>query len=128
VETTSLPDLLGKNIESFNKDRYYRVSDRLLKYRKEIEQHLNKQLQSLFNLNRTIILYDLTNTHFEGVCKRNRKAKRGHNKQKRNECAQIVVGMIFDEHGFPVLDLLGVGLSCFMVSEGNFRVKNALMS
>jgi hypothetical protein len=30
------------------------------------------------------LLYDLTNTHFEGLSKQNPKAKRGMNKQKRN--------------------------------------------
>ena len=49
-----------------------------------------------------MLLYDLTNTHFEGVCNRNPKAKRGANKQKRNDCAQIVVGMVFDQFGFEM--------------------------
>jgi len=56
----------------------------------------------LFGLDRTVFLYDLTNTHFEGLCARNPKAKRGANKQKRNDCKQIVVGMVFDRFGFEL--------------------------
>jgi transposase len=36
------------------------------------------------------------------LCPRNPKAKRGANKQKRNDCAQIVVGMVFDQYGFEM--------------------------
>ena len=45
------------------------------------------------------MLYDLTNTHFEGVCGENPKARRGRNKQKRNDCLQVAIGMAFDEQG-----------------------------
>jgi transposase len=57
---------------------------------------------NLFELDDSILLYDLTNTHFEGVCAANPKAKRGKNKQGRDDCAQIVVGMVFDGRGFEL--------------------------
>ena len=56
----------------------------------------------MFSLQRTLVLYDLTNRYFEGRCAANPKARRGHSKHKRNDCPQIVVGMVFDEHGFPL--------------------------
>ncbi len=49
-----------------------------------------------------MILYDVTNTHFEGICSKNPKAKHGKNKQNRNDCRQVAVGMAFDENGFPL--------------------------
>jgi len=33
---------------------------------------------------------------------KNPKAKHGRNKQKRNDCRQVAIGMAFDEHGFPL--------------------------
>ena len=93
---TGLPELMGNQLRGAGDDRFYRVSDLLLARQGEIERHLRERQSSLFNLERTVLLYDLTNTHFEGVCNRNPKAKRGANKQKRNDCAQIVVGMVFD--------------------------------
>jgi transposase len=48
------------------------------------------------------ILYDMTNTHFEGLCAKNPKARHGKNKQKRNDCRQVAVGMAFDEHGLAL--------------------------
>lgn len=99
---TGLPELLDNTLRGAGDDRFYRVSDQLLSQKEAIEQHLRRRQQSLFNLDRTVLLYDLTNTHFEGLCQRNPKAKRGKNKQKRNDCLQIVVGMVFDQYGFEV--------------------------
>lgn len=99
---TGLPELLGNKLRGAGDDRFYRVSDLLLARQSAIEAHLREKQSSMFNLNRTVLLYDLTNTHFEGLCKRNPKAKRGNNKQKRNDCAQIVVGMLFDQFGFEM--------------------------
>ncbi len=58
--------------------------------------------RDLFSSERSIILYDVINTHFEGVCADNPKAKHGRNKQKRNDCRQEAVGMAFDEFGLPL--------------------------
>jgi len=100
--SSSLPDLLGEAILKGGKERYYRVTDKLLAHKDEIEGHLRKAQARHFNLNRTVFLYDLTNTHFEGECKANPKAKRGKSKQKRNDCPLVVVGMVFDEFGFEL--------------------------
>ncbi|MDE0768039.1 MAG: IS1634 family transposase [Opitutaceae bacterium] len=67
-----------------------------------MEKELKETQKSLFGLERSIVLYDVTNTHFEGICAKNPKAKRGRNKQKRNDCRQVAIGMAFDEHGFPL--------------------------
>jgi hypothetical protein len=99
---TGLPELMGNKLRGAGDDRFYRVSDLLLSRQEAIEEHLRERQSSMFNLTRTVLLYDLTNTHFEGLCKQNPKAKRGANKQKRNDCAQIVVGMLFDQFGFEM--------------------------
>lgn len=98
--TTSLGDLM--EVDQPGKDRFYRASDFLLSNRERIEGHLREKTQGLFNVNRTILLYDLTNSHFEGMCAGNPKAARGKNKQKRDDCPQIVVGIVFDSDGFPL--------------------------
>jgi transposase len=74
----------------------------LLKQRTAIESKLRLQQPDLFNMERSVILYDVTNTHFEGVCSKNPKARHGKNKQKRNDCPQVAIGMAFDEHGLPL--------------------------
>jgi len=99
---TALPEMLGVGVTKTTKDRLYRTSDELLKIRRKIEKELRCSEQELFSLRRSIVLYDVTNTHFEGLCQSNPKAKHGKNKQKRNDCRQVAVGMAFDEHGFAL--------------------------
>jgi len=103
-EHTGLGELLGQGSQRGvqSDDRYYRVSDRLLEKKEALEHHLQGKQQEIFSLDRTILLYDVTNTHFEGAGEQNPKAARGHNKQKRDDCVQISVGMVFDEHGFEL--------------------------
>ena len=99
---SSLPELLGCTVNEGIKDRFYRVSDQLLACQAALEKHLRQKQGALFNLDRTILLYDLTNSYFEGEASGNPKAKRGQSKEKRNDCPQIVVGMIFDRYGFEL--------------------------
>ena len=99
---TALPELLGTRITKTTKDRLYHMSDELLSHRKTMETQLREREKNLFSLSRGIILVDVTNTHFEGVCQSNPKACHGKNKQKRNDCRQVAIGMAFDEHGFPL--------------------------
>jgi transposase len=99
---TALPELLDIRLTKTAKDRLYRTSDDLMARRKDIESTLRQRERDLFSLSRSIILYDVTNSHFEGFCASNPKAKHGKNKQHRNDCRQIAVGIAFDEFGFPL--------------------------
>ena len=99
---TALPELLDLRITKTSKDRLYLTSDELLAHRETIETQLRHRERDLFALKRSVILYDVTNTHFEGLCHRNPKARHGKNKQKRNDCRQVTVGMAFDEHGLAL--------------------------
>ena len=99
AERTALPELLDLRMTKTTKDRLYRTSDKLLVHREVIEKRLRDHEQTLFTSRRKLVLYDVTNTHFEGLCESNPKAKHGKNKQKRNDCRQVAVGMAFDEQG-----------------------------
>ncbi|MBT3265659.1 IS1634 family transposase [Candidatus Poribacteria bacterium] len=101
VLTTALGDLLGVRPEGWGEDRFYRISDRLLSRRNELETHLRERERDLFNLDRTILLYDLTNSYFEGGASANALARRSVNsKEKRSDCPLISVGLALDAEGF----------------------------
>lgn len=103
VETTALGDLLNVHTGAWGKDRFYRVSDKLLSARKGLEKHLRQKECNLFNLDRTILLYDLTNSYFEGVSHGNELAKRSvKSKEKRSDCPLISVGVVLDAEGFVI--------------------------
>lgn len=102
LEHTALPECLNVRVTRTTKDRLYKTSDELLAQRKKLEEHLRGAEAAWFDKPGSIVLYDVTNTHFEGLCEANPKAARGKNKQKRNDCLQVAVGMAFDEHGLAL--------------------------
>ena len=102
LNTTALSDIYNNDFSGFGDDRFYRISDSLVRNKNQIEDLLSIQEQNLFNLDRSIYLYDLTNTYFEGVMKSNDFAKRGHSKEKRTDAPLISVGLVLDKQGFIV--------------------------
>ena len=98
---TGIEDLLDTDLSDLSQDRVYKVSDMLLRRKTEIEEHLRVKECSLFNLEETILLYDLTNTFFEGTGKYNSKAHFGRSKEKRSDCPLVTLGLVLDADGFP---------------------------
>ncbi|TYB33348.1 MAG: IS1634 family transposase [Flexistipes sinusarabici] len=101
-ERSGLFELLGINYHRKSLRQFYRVSEKLFKYSEEIEKKLFEYEQQLFNFGNKILLYDLTNTHFEGIQKNNKKAKCGKSKQKRSDCPLVTLGVVLNEEGFPI--------------------------
>jgi transposase len=101
METVAVDELLEIDSMQFGKDRFYRISDKLLKYKQDIEEGLYHRQKDLFSLEDSIFLYDLTNTYFEGVCLNNPKARYNKNqKEKRSDCPQVVIALMLDGDGF----------------------------
>jgi len=101
IKTVAAEEIITQNAESFTEDRFYHISDKLLKNKDNIEAKLYQREKSLFNLEDCIVLYDLTNTYFEGICARNPKAQfNGNQKEKRADCRQVVVALTLDSEGF----------------------------
>jgi transposase len=98
---TALADILGNDLSVIDDDTLYRHLDRLHPKRAEIESALAKREEQLFNLDGTVYLYDLTSSYFEGQCLANDQARRGHSKDHRPDCKQVVVGLVVDREGFP---------------------------
>ncbi|MDP3682479.1 MAG: IS1634 family transposase [Ignavibacteria bacterium] len=100
LNRTSLDDLMDTSFESISQDRAYKVSDMLLGSKADIEAHLQKREVELFDLDEKILLYDLTNTFFEGSGKYNRKAHFGVSKEKRTDCPLVTLALVMDDRGF----------------------------
>jgi transposase len=97
---SALGELIDTDFEAMPLMRLYRASDQLVKHREAIEQHLFERVRSLFTLEATVTLYDLTNTYFEGQCEANGKAKPGRSKEKRSDCPLVTLGVVLDTSGF----------------------------
>ena len=101
IRRTAMHDLLGVDFSELREDALYRNLDRLHPNREPIERELAERERTLFNLDETVYLYDLTSTYFEGQAKANPQAKRGYSRDKRPDCKQVVVGLVLDREGFP---------------------------
>lgn len=112
IRSTALGDILGVDLERLSKDSLYRNLDRLHPERQRIEAHLADRERTLFNLDQTIFLYDLTSTYFEGEASQTPKAKHGYSRDKRPDCKQVVVGLVVNRDGFPL---------AHEIYEGNIR-------
>ena len=101
MQKVAVDELLEIDSMQFGKDRFYRISDKLLKHQQDIEENLYHRQKDLFSLEDSIFLYDLTNTYFEGVCLNNPKAQYNKNqKEKRSDCPQVVIALMLDGDGF----------------------------
>lgn len=101
IRRTALGDILGVDFSKLDESSLYRNLDRLHPNREQIERELAEGERTLFNLDETVYLYDLTSTYFEGQAQANSQAKRGYSRDKRPDCKQVVVGLVLDRHGFP---------------------------
>ncbi len=101
IRRTAIGDIVGVDFSQLHDNALYRNLDRLHPNREQIERELAQREQTLFNLDDTVYLYDLTSTYFEGLAKRNPQAKRGYSRDKRPDCKQVVVGLVLDRDGFP---------------------------
>ena len=97
---SALGELIDQDFEAMPHTRLYQASDVLMKHRAAIEDHIFSSVQSLFSLDETVTLYDLTNTYFEGDAESNPKAKNGRSKEKRSDCPLVTLGLVLDGSGF----------------------------
>jgi transposase len=101
-ERSVLPDL-EPELAQVNKNDIYEIADILLQHKETLEKTLFSNEQQLFPPQKTLFLYDLTNTYFEGQCPNNEWAARGCSKEKRSDCPLVTLALVVDYRGFPVL-------------------------
>jgi transposase len=97
---SGLEELLDFNFKNSSHNSLYKISDKLLSHKNEIESHLEEVEEKFHQYQTTIALYDLTNTYIEGQAKSNPKATYGFSKEKRTDCPLITMGLVMNEHGF----------------------------
>jgi transposase len=97
---SGLGELIDVDFSSLSHMRLYRASDLLMRHRAALEEQLFSSIQTLFSLEETVTLYDLTNTYVEGEGTANPKAHFGRSKEKRTDCPLITLGLVLDGSGF----------------------------
>ena len=99
---SSLPFLVGIPTDKIYVNRLYRALDKLLPHKEELEIHLKERFGTLFQIHYDLLLYDITSTYFEGECKDNEQAQRGHSRDKRPDCKQVLIALVVTREGIPL--------------------------
>ncbi|GAB1415245.1 hypothetical protein MASR2M117_19390 [Paludibacter sp.] len=99
-ENSAACELVGLNSEELKKHNLYNVPLQLFKIKDSLEKHLTQITTNLFNLTNRIVLFDLTNTYFEGRKQHSRKAQFGRSKEKRSDAKLMVLALAINPEGF----------------------------
>lgn len=99
-ENSAIGELTGYDCEKITKDKLYESALRLYTVKDRLEQHLSYKTNELFDISDKIVLYDLTNTYFEGQYNGSELAKYGRSKEKRNDAKLVVLALVVNIYGF----------------------------
>lgn len=99
-ENSAVCEITGYDVKKITKDCLYQISHALYAEKESLEQYLSRQTNELFDLQDKIILYDLTNTYFEGEKRHSRIARFGRSKEKRNDARLVVMALVINTEGF----------------------------
>lgn len=78
----------------------YKIADKIYDHKPAIDKFLYSRVTDMFKLKDSLVIYDLSNTYFEGRKQGSKLADFGKNKEKRNDCKQVVFTGIINAHGF----------------------------
>jgi transposase len=110
-ENSAITEITGFDLSKINKDRLYKSALKLNSIQKELERHLSIKTNEIFDIQDKIVLYDLTNTYFEGEKRNSSLAKFGRSKEKRSDCRLVVLALVVNIYGF---------IKHSSIHEGNF--------
>ena len=116
-ENSAICEVTGYDMEQITKDKLYDSALKLYDVKDELEKHLSQKTNDLFDLEDKIILYDLTNTYFEGRKQNSSLAQFGRSKEKRRDAKLVVLAMVVNVEGF---------IKYTAIHEGNIADCNTL--
>lgn len=99
-ENSAICELTGYDMDKVSKDKLYQSALNLYELKDVLEKHLSAKTNELFDLQDKIILYDLTNTYFEGSKRGSKLAMFGRSKEQRSDAKLVVLALVINVQGF----------------------------
>lgn len=97
---SGLLELFGKKMMNITRHNLYASSLKLYGLKSDLEEYFYNKTQTMFSLDDSILIYDLTNTYFEGRKRYSKIAEYGRSKEKRYDCKQVVLAAVINRFGF----------------------------
>ncbi len=101
-ENSAVCEMFGLNPDKITKDTLYTSAHSLWDVHKEMEDFLHRRVCSMFDIDERILLFDLTNTYFEGRLEDSKLCRRGRSKEKRDDCKIVVLAAVVNKEGLLV--------------------------
>jgi len=79
---------------------YYRSMDYLFSHKESLEEDIFWKVNDIFNIDLSLVFYDLTSSYFEGDCCE--IAKHGYSRDHRPDRHQIEIGLLVNREGIPI--------------------------
>ncbi|OXA79400.1 hypothetical protein B0A58_03455 [Flavobacterium branchiophilum NBRC 15030 = ATCC 35035] len=98
-DNSALTSIIDYN-KSFTHRDLYPILDKLHDFQMQIDKKLYANINTLFDIDQSIVIYDLSNLYFEGRKATSEIAQFGRSKEKRYDCKQVVFTGIIDSKGF----------------------------
>ena len=97
VTTQAIHEIFPKEIPLHH---YYRSLDYMMAHKASLEEDIFWKVNNIFNLDLSLVFYDLTSSYFEGDCCE--IAKHGYSRDHRPDCRQIEIGLLVNRDGIPI--------------------------
>jgi len=101
-DNSALREMFHISKERITKDSLYRSARRLWEEHRGLEDHLHGHVCDIFKVEEKILLFDITNTYFEGRYDGSEICRYGRSKEKRNDCKIVVLAAVVNTEGLLV--------------------------
>lgn len=101
-ENSAVCEMFGLDPARITKDALYGSARSLWNVHKEMEDFLHRRVCSMFDIDERILLFDLTNTYFEGRMEKSTLCRRGRSKERRDDCKIVVLAAVVNREGLLV--------------------------
>src|SRR5690625_502869 len=85
---------------AINHKMLYAITDELYVHKKRIDRFLYDRISDMFSLDNKLVIFDISNTYFEGVKSGSKLADFGRSKEKRTDCRLVVFTGVINAAGF----------------------------
>lgn len=105
-DNSALAEMFHVKREKLTKDTLYKSARRLWDIHTEMEDWLHSRVCDMFNIEEKILLFDITNTYFEGRMEDSEICAYGRSKEKRTDCKIVVLAAVVNTDGLIVRTMI----------------------
>ena len=101
-ENTALAEIFKIPMQKITKDVLYNSALRLWEEHRGLEDWLHERVCNIFNIEEKVLLFNITNTYFEGKYDKSGICQYGRSKEKRSDCKIVVLAAVVNTEGLLV--------------------------